>query len=467
MSLHLHSFVIWLLAISSLLKSSEAINSYFELAGARDRAEAGEKALEAYKERAENSVCWKGAVARLDAGCRALSDVSQSKLAIAFTNCHLAKSGKPTYPCTEKDSIADCTRDMDIIAFQAYTEFFTHTGHICFFLQSQLWQEKTELAVSRLTENSETVSNNLQESLNYHKQLIEYEKLSLDNQQVLLTADKELKDLTEKLQTSFREMNQTSSEVFGDLFSWLKKIAAFQSLALGEFMSIKTILFYSTAIILAYVLTTTPRTSEARFWIYAILVMTFGLERLFLSVFLGGTDGSSTGVETLHWLYWWLRNGSVVLCLTVLVYQACIYRDYSRENYQLLNYIKEKMERFETREGLATIKDKQPVVTMALSDSSSPVSKAVTPSSSTMRESTDDSDSVFTASDSRRLSELLEFPDGSVLECDKAVGSRNTNTADNKPGSSDDKTVSAVDSKSTQKEDKQTPMLSSNHQSRV
>ena len=361
MALYRHSFphfiLLWLLAISLHLESTKAVNTYFEMAGARERAQAGEKALETYKERAENSVCWKGAVARLDAGCRALNDVSQSKLAIAFANCHLEKSEKTTYPCTEKDSVADCTRHMDIIAFQAYTEFFTHTGHICFFLQSQLWQEKTELAVSQLTENSEAVASNLQESLNYHKQLLEYEKLSLDNQQVLLAADKELKDSSEKLQMAFKDMNQTSFEVFGDLFAWLKKIAAVQSLALGEFMSIKTLLFYSAAILFAYVLTATSQTSGARFWIYAVLVVTFGLERMLISVFLGSANVSSDGIETLHSMYWWLRNASVVVCLTVMVYQACMYRDYSRENYRLLNCIKEKMESLENmKEILVTVK---------------------------------------------------------------------------------------------------------------
>ena len=35
----------------------------------------------------------------LNALCQLLSDVEQSRLAVAFTNCHLAKSARRTYPC--------------------------------------------------------------------------------------------------------------------------------------------------------------------------------------------------------------------------------------------------------------------------------------------------------------------------------------------------------------------------------
>ncbi|XP_062521486.1 uncharacterized protein LOC134196388 isoform X2 [Corticium candelabrum] len=338
-------------------KDLEAVSAYFDVLGARERAESGEKALELYRSHAESSVCWRGAVARLDVGCRDLSDFSQSKLAIAFANCHLEKSEKKTYPCPEEATVADCTRNMDVIAFQAYTEFFTHTGHICFFLQSQLWQESTELAVSRLTENSESVSQKLQESLGYHRQLLEYEKLSLDNQQVLMTADKELKESllnsTERLQGAFKDMNQTSYEVFGDFFVMLKKIAAFQSLALGEFMSIKTIVFYMSGVILAYILTATPQTKRA-----------------FLGVFISRKNASANELETMHWLNGWLRSFCVLACLSVMVYKVLMYRDYAYENNSMLNSIKADIERMKT----AILKVQEPVVTMALPDSSTAMS---------------------------------------------------------------------------------------------
>ena len=61
--------------------------------------------------------------------------MEQSKLAVAFANCHLAKSGRVTYPCSEEMSVRECTEPMNTEAYQTYTHFFTHTGHICYFIQ--------------------------------------------------------------------------------------------------------------------------------------------------------------------------------------------------------------------------------------------------------------------------------------------------------------------------------------------
>lgn len=61
-------------------------------------------------------------------------------MALTLANCHLAKAGFDTYPCDDTMDIRDCLNPMkgDSISFNAYTEFFTHTQDICFFLQSQV-----------------------------------------------------------------------------------------------------------------------------------------------------------------------------------------------------------------------------------------------------------------------------------------------------------------------------------------
>ena len=106
----------------------------------------------------------------------------------------------------------------------------------------------------------------------------------------------------------------------------------------------------------------------------------------------------------------------------------------------------------------------EPSVMMALPDSSTSVSKeavVVATRSPVVSESTEDSDNVF-ASESRRLSELLDFPDGPALDYDEIDGSRDTDTRDEEDVSSIDKTGS------TQKDDvTKTPMLSSSHQTMV
>ena len=122
------------------------------------RAAAGREQLELLKRDAASSPCWEAALSKLETGCRALDDETQSRLAIAFTNCHLAKSGLPTYACTDEMTVEACTAPMAAstsgLAFSSYTTFFTHAESICFYLQSQAFQASTEAAVDALHSNS-------------------------------------------------------------------------------------------------------------------------------------------------------------------------------------------------------------------------------------------------------------------------------------------------------------------------
>ena len=89
------------------------------------RAAAGREQLELLKRDAASSPCWEAALSKLETGCRALDDETQSRLAIAFTNCHLAKSGLPTYACTDAMTVEACTAPMAAstsgLAFSSYT----------------------------------------------------------------------------------------------------------------------------------------------------------------------------------------------------------------------------------------------------------------------------------------------------------------------------------------------------------
>jgi hypothetical protein len=101
--------------------------------------------------------CWKAALHRLDQGCKQLDDQVQSRLALSFANCFLEKAGIRTYPCEDSAPLADCLANVDNNGFTAYSNFFTQTQNICFFLQSQMWQELTEETVNRLTASSAQV----------------------------------------------------------------------------------------------------------------------------------------------------------------------------------------------------------------------------------------------------------------------------------------------------------------------
>ena len=131
---------------------------------AGDRLQRGATQLQVLKEEAARkgeagapqASCWAAAVGKLESGCAqvAKDDDVQSRLAVEFTNCHLAKSGLPTYECTPAMTLQDCTRPMvdsaSGLAYSTYTLFYTHTESICFYMQSQAFQASTEAAVNSL-----------------------------------------------------------------------------------------------------------------------------------------------------------------------------------------------------------------------------------------------------------------------------------------------------------------------------
>ena len=78
----------------------------------------GENKFQELQEKTVSSSCWKDAVARLNTTCKRITDVEQSRLAVAFANCHLAKSGRQVYHCSDTITIQECTGDMDTVAFQ-------------------------------------------------------------------------------------------------------------------------------------------------------------------------------------------------------------------------------------------------------------------------------------------------------------------------------------------------------------
>ena len=93
--------------------------------------------------------CWKNALKELENGCKHLTDDVQRWLALQFTNCFLEKAGQTTYPCDHQDDISVCLSKMNNNGFTAFTNFFTHTQSMCYFLQTQVWQEETENTVAK------------------------------------------------------------------------------------------------------------------------------------------------------------------------------------------------------------------------------------------------------------------------------------------------------------------------------
>nr|XP_006820991.1 PREDICTED: uncharacterized protein LOC100374938 [Saccoglossus kowalevskii] len=295
-------------------------------------------ALQEYTRHPRYGQCWTNALQQINEGCRRLTDDEQSHLALAFANCHLSKLGLNTYECLPGQTLKECTTNMDDRGFIAYTEFFTHTQNICFFLQNQIWHERTESTVSRLADSSETVAEQLEVAGKIQEQMIVRQNESLKNQEEILQSGQHLKETlnsqTEDIQSSFNEMKATAAEhkiLFAEAF---QKVADLQKMVMIEFTGFYSLFFYALSALISYLLTSTPRTSNARFWMFIILLVNITVERVIVRI----TDDT----EAVYGRMWICRQVFCFLALLILLIMAYSYKDFAAINNCLLLDIKKQ-----------------------------------------------------------------------------------------------------------------------------
>lgn len=288
--------------------------SHFETPPSKEKLEAGRKALTEIESKAHQSQCWKRAVLNIHTGCKKLTDIEQSYLAIDFTNCHLEKSGRQTYPCTRDQTVRECTQSMDQTAFMTYTNFFTHTSNICFFLQSQAWQERTEKTVTKLSKASEEVADQLEDSLKNQIEVLQHQNKSLVNQKKILQHERNLTNTlassTMDAKKAFEEMRERAheqralfSETFDMIFKKVESIKQLQSMILGEFISLQSLAFHIVAVCVCYFFTSTPRTSEARLLLFISLAVLIVVERIVTSWSVGKESDQLHSVRNTNYIF--------------------------------------------------------------------------------------------------------------------------------------------------------------------
>ena len=318
--------LLYLLLLYVTLSASQSLPSV-SLRVDEDRKVLGEKRLKEVRQKAGDSPCWKEAVSKLNSTCRLLSDIEQSRLAVAFANCHLGKSARQTYPCTDSMSIEECTKDMDAVGFQTYTEFFTHTGHICYFLQSELWQERTENVITRLSDTSDEAVAKLEEALEYHKMMDKKQSEALNNQDTILEQERKiassLGETRKSMDQAFGDMADMAekqklllSEMFGSLQSSIEAIRTLMSLFLVEFIGYET---FATLVISWLVILFLPQFGFSRlklhFVLFADLFLEIVIRRLYGHFVLGGAAKSPPDSLVSH---------SVYTCMYMYIYRQNI-----------------------------------------------------------------------------------------------------------------------------------------------
>uniref|UniRef100_A0A3B4H0A3 Uncharacterized protein n=1 Tax=Pundamilia nyererei TaxID=303518 RepID=A0A3B4H0A3_9CICH len=261
-------FVIWGLPPGSVLLGLSAGPGHSSSSSAPD-SERGRMELRRVRTLAAQSrygECWARALEHLDASCRDLTSESQSLIALRFTHCQLSSSGRDFPACPEGSEVSRCTAGMDTVAFNSYTEFFTHTHSMCHFLQSEAWQRQAENTIYRLTESSAGVAEQLQSTRLMAEDLIEAQSAALQAQKAILSNGEELRvtlrDSTRGLRSVFSELSSTSREQQVALSELFNRVSFLQSFLLMETHSLSSCCYNAAALCTSFLITSTPRSSR-------------------------------------------------------------------------------------------------------------------------------------------------------------------------------------------------------------
>ena len=230
-----------------------------------------------------HGICYSSALSFLESGCKSLTDELQHRLALKFANCLFLKNGLPIYKCSDHVDFSDCTKGMTTEAFMTYTHFYTHTQNMCFFLEAQAWHEETDLTIHRLSETSDAVVKKIESSNKLQSEFMVKQEESLSNQKLVIDRGVELKVLLESSRMDVHAMlddfKTTTTEQKQLTFEVFDKLADLQSIVLSECTGFYSFLFHVFSIIICYFISSTPRTSGSRFWLFLIMTCNMMMER--------------------------------------------------------------------------------------------------------------------------------------------------------------------------------------------
>ncbi|CAL1539266.1 unnamed protein product [Lymnaea stagnalis] len=290
------------------------------------RFEEGKKQLELIQRKSEMpkyGLCWLNAMTLIKTECKRLSDVTQTRLALAYLNCFLQIQGRTSYECDDVTEITACVQHMNEADRSSFTTFFTHTQNICYFLQAQVWQEETEMTINRLTVTSTQVTEQLEMSQQLQKDMLSSQNQSIKNQETLIVQAYSLKQ----------------REIIGDLFNQLAKL---QTTILGEVSGFYSLFFYLMSVLVCYLLTSTARTSGARIWLFLIMTVNVILEQTLIKWIAGFYSSGDVNSEQLYWLQKMIRRAAMLLALLTLTACTYLYKDINALNNQLLVEIRKQ-----------------------------------------------------------------------------------------------------------------------------
>ncbi|XP_054627319.1 uncharacterized protein LOC129178763 isoform X1 [Dunckerocampus dactyliophorus] len=288
--------------------------------------------------------CWARALGQLDEHCREMTSERQGRLALKFTHCHLSSSGRDFPSCPKGSEVSRCTASMDSVAFNTYTEFFTHTYAICHFLQSEAWHNRAENTMHRLTESSAGVVEQLESTKHMAEELMEAQSVALQAQHEILNSGEELRvtlrDSTQGLRSMFSELSSVSREqqvVLSELFS---RVSFLQNFLMMETHSVTSCLYNAAALCASFLLTSTQRSSRARLVLLGLVCMNFYLERKIYH-FVMTSDHPEHTMELVGVYIGMLRRFMVGVAFLVLLWVCVRYMDPGQQSLLVLQQLRD------------------------------------------------------------------------------------------------------------------------------
>ena len=226
---------------------------------------------------------------------------------------------------------------------------------MCFYLQSAAFQAATEQAVDALHASARGTAAKLGELQEHTGALVDDTKAirveqaaaaeaaaqlltnqraassqldSLSSQQATAfeKAEISLAQLGGESQAALSELRRGTEEIGrkqGTLLGGLDRVLSLQGSVLGEFIDMKTVFFYTCAVILALALTATQRTATARLPIFMLLTLNLLVEKMLATHIISPVDSP----EVFHQWAAFARRLVASLGLAVLAYAALHHTD--------------------------------------------------------------------------------------------------------------------------------------------
>ncbi|KAI4502441.1 hypothetical protein M0802_002353 [Mischocyttarus mexicanus] len=302
----------------------------------------------------KHGLCWSNALKSTKDSCENLNDYEHSLLALKLANCFLEDSGHTSYDChlsRSEDTRKECINQMSDRAFNVYNEFYTHTTHICFYLNYEAWQMETDKTIQSLYKVSSQMKEQLLEASELQGLMLKSQKEGLQIQNEILNHGKELgsvikssSETVNDMVMEFKESAKDQKELLYDIFSYIR---TFQDWIIGEVSWFQSIIYYTISCILCALFSSTKRTADARAVLFIILSLNVTVERILVQYYENTMNRSTHDKVELIYITWSIRKICLTLCAVTLLCTYFYYKDKQLESFHALRRIENRLDKMQ------------------------------------------------------------------------------------------------------------------------